>query len=97
MLRDARRLPGTNAQSRHTSNEPAWEETDQVCRQCIEDAIDDDAAPSFQSAQARGDDLLRGPPAAKRCRLSCNVEKGRLGGTGAEGEYAQSVRAVLLS
>ena len=72
-LRCARHLPGTNAQSRHTSNEPAREETDQLCRQGIEEAIDDDAAPPFQHAQACGDNLLWRAPAAKRCRLSGDI------------------------
>jgi hypothetical protein len=65
-LRRARQMPGTNAQSSHTSNEPAREETDQLCRQCIEEAIDDDAAPPFQRAQACGDDLLWRALVAKR-------------------------------
>jgi hypothetical protein len=95
-LRRAWHLPGTNAQSRHTSNEPAREETDQLRCQFIGDAIDDDTAPSFKSAQARDDDLLRIAPAAKRCRLSGDIEKGRLGRTRAKSEYAQATSAVLL-
>src|SRR5215469_2914349 len=77
-LPGARSLPWTNAQSRHTSNEPAREETGQLCGQCVEETIDDDAAPAFQCAQARGDGLLRRTPAAKRCRLSDDIEKGCL-------------------
>src|SRR5258706_815631 len=95
-LRSTGHLRWTNARPRHTSNEPTREETGQLCRQCIEEAIDGDAAPPFQSAQARGDDLLWRAPAAKRCRLSGDIEKGCLGCTGAKGEHAQAARAILL-
>jgi hypothetical protein len=57
-LRRTWHLPGTNAQSRHVSNEPPREEADQLYRKCIEGAIDDDAAPPFKSAQACSDNLL---------------------------------------
>ena len=68
----------------------------QLRRQCIEGAIDDNAVPPFQRSQACGDDLLRGPPTAKRRRLSGDFEKGRLGRSRTKSEYAQATSAVLF-